>query len=539
MLNASYPSAMRDIAVLCVLCLTLYLPGMHLLPPFDRDEARFAQASKQMVETGDYVHIHFQDLPRNKKPIGIYWAQAASVYLFGQEEAMPIWVFRIPSVLGATLAVLLLYGFASKQWGREKGVLAASLLAVSLILVADAHQAKTDALLLATIVLMQGALWRIHSMHQISYLNICFFWLGLGLGILIKGPISLMVAGLTVLALMLWERRIALLWKLQPWWGIPILAVIVFPWFYLFSSSTGEAFVVKSFVDDILPKLIGGQESHGAPPGYYALTVWLTFWPGSLLLLPALVYAWQKKQAEHLRFILAWLVPAWLVFELVPTKLPHYTLPLFPALALLIADWWFTSGLALLSKKLRIIALSIWGVLTLILAAAFCALPLLLGMDIPFIGIAAALAALLALYHGVGVMRDKAGAGLRLCVATALMYASVFMLLPKLDPVWISRSVQNAMMPYQPTQLIATGYAEPSLVFLAGTNTQLVPPVFAASLLKEMPDNRIALVEAKEWAAFEAALEGQAYTIVDEVRGFNYSKGRWLYLKLVTLQEKE
>src|SRR5580658_6869436 len=72
------------------------LPGALGLPPLDRDEARFAQASAQMLETGDFVTIRFQDAPRFKKPVGVYWLQAASVALFSNVENREIWAFRIP-----------------------------------------------------------------------------------------------------------------------------------------------------------------------------------------------------------------------------------------------------------------------------------------------------------------------------------------------------------------------------------------------------------------------------------------------------------
>ena len=71
----------RPYALLAALCLLLYLPGIASIPPLDRDEARFAQATRQMLETGDFLRIRFQDEPRNKKPAGIYWLQAASVDL--------------------------------------------------------------------------------------------------------------------------------------------------------------------------------------------------------------------------------------------------------------------------------------------------------------------------------------------------------------------------------------------------------------------------------------------------------------------------
>jgi hypothetical protein len=129
------PSTLRGVlagwrpwALLAALCLTLYLPGIASMPPLDRDESRFAQATRQMLETGDYVRIRFQDEARNKKPVGIYWLQAASVSLFGSAEGTTLWPYRIPSLLGALAAVLLTFQCGRRLFGTGREGTAAALL---------------------------------------------------------------------------------------------------------------------------------------------------------------------------------------------------------------------------------------------------------------------------------------------------------------------------------------------------------------------------------------------------------------------------
>ena len=103
----------RAIAFLTLCGLLFFLPGFFTIPPIDRDEARFAQATKQMVETGDFVDIRFQDDVRYKKPVGVYWLQAATVQTasaLGLPRAqVRIWLYRVPSLIGAIGAVLLTY----------------------------------------------------------------------------------------------------------------------------------------------------------------------------------------------------------------------------------------------------------------------------------------------------------------------------------------------------------------------------------------------------------------------------------------------
>src|SRR5689334_25413288 len=122
-------SGWRPYALLAALCFALYLPGIAAIPPLDRDEARFAQASRQMLESGDFIRIRFQDEARNKKPAGIYWLQSAAVGALSTPESNAAWPYRLPSVLGATTAVLLTFGFGASLVGRSAALLGAALLA--------------------------------------------------------------------------------------------------------------------------------------------------------------------------------------------------------------------------------------------------------------------------------------------------------------------------------------------------------------------------------------------------------------------------
>ena len=150
----------------CVAALLAFLPGFFQIPPTDRDEARFAQATKQMLETGEYVDIRFQDEVRYKKPVGIYWLQAAVVKTasaLGVPNAQrTIWLYRIPSLIGAIGAVLLTYWTALAFVSRRAALLAGLMMATSILLGVEARLAKTDAMLLLTAVAAMGAMARIY-----------------------------------------------------------------------------------------------------------------------------------------------------------------------------------------------------------------------------------------------------------------------------------------------------------------------------------------------------------------------------------------
>src|SRR5450631_2274626 len=204
-----YASAahVRAAALLVAFCLIAFIPGFFQIPPVDRDEARFAQATKQMVESGEYVDIRFQDEVRYKKPVGIYWLQAAAVKA-GEAAGIPrarttIWLYRLPSLIGAIGAVLLTYWTALAFVARRTALLAALMMASSVLLGVEARLAKTDAVLLLTSVAAMGAMARIYLMSRrtpdltVGWRLPAILWTALAAGVLIKGPLILMFVGLT------------------------------------------------------------------------------------------------------------------------------------------------------------------------------------------------------------------------------------------------------------------------------------------------------------------------------------------------------
>src|SRR6185295_11909937 len=271
----------RAVIFLLLCGIVLFLPGFFNIPPIDRDEARFAQATKQMVESGDFVDIRFQDDVRYKKPVGIYWMQAAVVEA-ASKLGMPrpqarIWLFRIPSLIGATGAVLLTYWAALAFLTRRGAVLAALIMCSSVLLSAEARLAKTDAMLLLTVVAAMGAMGRVYLSWQRGddathppWNWPAIFWTALAGGILLKGPLILMIAGLTIATLAILDRNASWLWRLRPVWGLTWMLVLVLPWFIAIFWRAGDAFFVDSIGGDMLSKL-AAQESHGAPPGVYLL----------------------------------------------------------------------------------------------------------------------------------------------------------------------------------------------------------------------------------------------------------------------------
>ncbi|MDA1308110.1 MAG: glycosyltransferase family 39 protein [Proteobacteria bacterium] len=569
---------LRHAALLILLCLTLYLPGLSVIPPLDRDEARFAQASKQMVETGDYVDIRFQETPRYKKPVGAYWLQAASAQILSPDDPSAIWAYRVPSVIAAIVAVLLTHALALLFLTEAAALLAAALLASSFLLTAEAHMAKTDALMLATVLAAQYGLARAYC-GAAGPRTWLVFWLGIGFGLLIKGPVPPLIAGLTALSLVIADRRAGWLMHLRPLIGLPLALIIVMPWIVAVQLRSGGAFLQSSVGGDLLPKLFGAMESHGAWPGYYLLLIMLTFWPGSLLVWPALAGAWRTRTEPAVRFLLAWLVPAWILFELVPTKLPHYVLPLYPALAILAAAWvsrFATANAPVLRKPASLprgtgVFSVLWLLAGLAIAGGAAALPVIAVEPVeaiegwmnnlstverlagqvfqalrlaPQAFLAAPMAALTAILASAMMLRRRPRAAAMCCILGAALFlpALAHLTAPALTRVFVSPRITAAVDRLGQEgrrDLLAVGFHEPSLVFLAGTQTNLTSPQTAARDLAERPA-AIAAVARRHQEEFraETAKLGVATTVHETISGLNYSTGRPVIIDIISRKDQ-
>src|ERR1043166_1334133 len=236
---AATASHARAAAFLVAMSLVCFLPGFFSIAPMDRDEARFAQATKQMIESGDYIDIRFQNEVRYKKPVGVYWLQAAAVRageVLGVPQARPtIWLYRVPSLIGAIGAVLLTFWAALAFVSARGAFLAALMMAASLVLAIEARLAKTDAMLLMCCVGAMGVMARAYltqsTGRDIPWRHALLLWSALAGGILLKGPLLLLVAGLAALALSIADRSARWLMRLRPLAGILWIVLLVLPWF--------------------------------------------------------------------------------------------------------------------------------------------------------------------------------------------------------------------------------------------------------------------------------------------------------------------
>lgn len=347
---------------LVLICAAVYVPGLFSIPPIDRDESRFAQASRQMYESvalpeaerdpamhsGGLAVPYVIDKARLNKPPLIYWIQAtsAAVFTLGDPLDDAIWMYRLPSAVFATLTVLITWRIGLLLFDARAAWLGAATLAICPLVVIDAHQGRADQLLLtcttASMWALAGIVRATSRGQRVPFRLAVGLAFGVAAGVLAKGPITPLVVVLAALGFAVLAWRFKWLMSTHPWLAALVTVATIGPWVYFVAEHFGFAEYKALVFDETVGRSAAPKEGHWGPPGYHLLLLPVLFWPGSLGLGLAVVHLWKRRRGWRPArwqemFLVAWIVPAWIVFEFVSTKLPHYTMPMYPAVALLCA----------------------------------------------------------------------------------------------------------------------------------------------------------------------------------------------------------
>jgi 4-amino-4-deoxy-L-arabinose transferase-like glycosyltransferase len=320
------------VALWALALLAPFLLRLGAAPLFDVDEGAFGEATREMLASGDFGFTTLHGAPRFDKPILVYWLQAASVSAFGLNEA----ALRLPSALCAWGWCLAVAGFAWRRLGARVALLAGTVAATSLGVLAIGRAATADGLLNLLLALAALDAWRHLEGGARAPLLRMYLWIGLGL--LAKGPVALVVPAGATLAWALpsgafrrWLRA-----AFDPL-GWAILLAVAAPWYAYALHRHGMAFVEGFLIRHNVARYTSSLEGHGGSLVYYVVAMPLLVFPWTPLV-PGLVRRARALWAEPLaRFLLAWAGFVLVFFSLSGTKLPHYGLygatPLFLLLA--------------------------------------------------------------------------------------------------------------------------------------------------------------------------------------------------------------
>jgi 4-amino-4-deoxy-L-arabinose transferase-like glycosyltransferase len=349
---------MRNYIVLLVGCLLFHLAGTWSLPLIDRDEPRFAEAAREMRERGDFIVPYFNDQFRFDKPPFTYWFQVASYRVFGEND----FAARFPTAVAAALVAVVLFAWGKRVRDEKVGWWAAIIFTLSLQSFIHGKAAVADMWLVLFVTVAHWAGWELfkaNSEHRTSLRaggstkpeakiqNRTIFWLSfyfsLALAFLAKGPIG-WTPLLTVAIAQRFYRQENFTARFKFVRGLLLMLVLVCLWGIPALVRTHGEFFRIGIGKHVIARSVATMEGHGASSvwmylallPFYFLTVFASFFPWSIKL-PAL---WKNLRAQRDgtdQFLLAGTFIIFGIFTLVQTKLPHYTLPAFPLLALLVA----------------------------------------------------------------------------------------------------------------------------------------------------------------------------------------------------------
>jgi 4-amino-4-deoxy-L-arabinose transferase-like glycosyltransferase len=325
-----------------LLSLALLLAGNWILPLTDRDEARFAEASREMLQRGDYVVPWFNGAWRFDKPVLIYWCQSASYRVFGENP----FAARLPSALFTAATALLLVRWGRKFADAKTAFMAGAMFVAGLHVAIIGRVATADMAMVFFTTLAVWSGWELTRPEQPRRKSWWWiFYVTLALGFLAKGPVAWLPLGGIILGralrkdsfrLPLVETIVGLVVTvaLTACWGVPALL-----------QTQGEYWNM-GMGEHVLHRSTGVNDGHGlagflgftATLPLYFLTFFVSFFPWSPRVPRALRRWWPERRRDDLGwYLLAQAALVFVVFSCVRTKLPHYTMPAFPCLALWLA----------------------------------------------------------------------------------------------------------------------------------------------------------------------------------------------------------
>lgn len=360
----------------------LHFLGNWTLPLCDRDEPRFAEASREMLQRGDWVVPWFNNRPRYDKPPLIYWCQAAAYQLFGENELSA----RLPSAVASALVSLVIFGFGCRWRDKTTGFWAAIFFATCVQTIVHSRLAVADMLMILFFTTASWCAWELPRGNP-STLNFnarrAWWWglvLSLALAFLAKGPIGLLPILFPFLAARQ-QKLLAPLATIRPVWVTVCVLLLVAAWGVPALIQTHGEFWNVGMGRHVFYRSVAVLEGHGAKNGLlylitlpiFFITVFVSFFPWSIWLPGLVKNVWSRRKQldSDESFLVLGILSVFLIFSLVRTKLPHYTLPAFPLLCLLLAKE------LPLFQMTRTLTRWTGGMVVLVLVLAFAVFPLI------------------------------------------------------------------------------------------------------------------------------------------------------------------
>jgi len=357
-----------DMAILVLLCLALFFSLLGDRPLWDIDEGMHAHTSKVMVETGDWVTPTMNGENFYDKTPLFNWLAAIAFLVFGFTE----FAARLPAAVLGMATVLATYILGSKMFDRRVGLLGGVILATSLEFLVMSRVVVHDITLAFTVTLSLLFFWFAFEDEDRRNVYLFWFYVSCGFAVLAKGPLGLVLVGLVVGPWLVLRRRLSFVKEMGLWWGTIVFLAVAAPWYVLIMRANAD-FGVYFFIQQNFMNFASAESRHPEAWHFYLPIVIGGFFPWTAFLPMTVGHGlriWSEDDRGRLLYLGLWCGMMMLFFSVASSKLPSYILPMFPALALLVAVAW-RDLLVQPSQRLRNLALGSLVVLAGILIVAF------------------------------------------------------------------------------------------------------------------------------------------------------------------------
>lgn len=312
--------------------LSLYV-SIGIAPLFDVDEGAFSEATREMLDSGNYLTTYLNGELRFDKPVLTYWAQALSVTLFGLNEA----ALRLPSSVAASLWAGIIFVFARKYHDTRTAFLAAMFMLLSAQVSIIGKAAIADALLNLFIATSMLAMYDYFATRRKAVLMIAFA--AIALGVLTKGPVAILIP-FTASFIFAVARKQFKFWLASVFnpYGLALFLVIAAPWYLLEYLDQGQKFIDGFFLKHNVGRFNDAMEGHNGSYLYYLPVLLFGLLPFTGIFIKALTRVRRYVDDDLNLYLLIWFGFVLVFFSLSGTKLPHYIIYGYTPLFILMAQ---------------------------------------------------------------------------------------------------------------------------------------------------------------------------------------------------------
>ena len=320
--------------LLLAVCLFVLFYQIGTAGLFEPDEGRNAEKAREILLLNDWITPHENFFPVLDKPVFFYWLIAISYKAFGLSP----WAARLPSALAAFGCLALVYRFVRMRWGPWEALWSGLILISGLEFFILSRVVIFDmSLTFCTTLALYSFYEAAHTDERTRRRIYCLLMYGaFAAGTLIKGLVGLLIPGLIIFFYLCLTKQWSILRRLYLFPGALLFLAIIAPW-YLLAETRNAGFLRYYLWDEHFGRFASASFDRKQPWYFFVAVLFVGFLPWSMLIPSVVKRYWSRSLDEKNIFLISWAILPLILFSISSSKLPHYILPIFPALSILTA----------------------------------------------------------------------------------------------------------------------------------------------------------------------------------------------------------